>query len=142
MENIKTEIDYFMDKLFSHQDQKDAVKYSAAGQTCLLTISRQDHYIPADTNWLSKLQEEHFLILEKKKSDLIKSRLKEVIIDIEDKDADWIKEHLSVIFKEDDKYSHYYYDFGKDTEIRVISIQRSPSVMMDGNTCNAKINFY
>lgn len=114
---------------------------NVAGKTVSLTITKADHFITDDT-WMARLIKEQSLVLDKKRSDLIKNRLKEVIIDIEEKDADWINEHLSVIIKEGENYSHYYYDFGKDTEVRIISIQRNASVSFEGNKVEANLKFY
>lgn len=45
------------------------------------------------------------------------------------KDHDFIKNNFQVIIKEDDPdFEHYYFHFGEPDEIRILSIQRIPTI--------------
>lgn len=78
--------------------------------------------------------------LERKKDQAIKEALTNAGFEF---DLDFIKENVSLVTREGDKFEHYYYRFGKIDEKRIISFERMPKteLVTEGRTVSQNASF-
>lgn len=71
---------------------------------------------------------------------VLKEAFVKVGIDIDDLGS--ISGRFTRIVKDGDKFDHFFIDYGKPNEKRIVSIERMPEIKQDGNKYTVSCKFY
>lgn len=89
-------------------------------------LNKIDEKFFPDISLMETITEDLFKQFVKNKDEVIKKAI--IKYDIDPEDIEYLKENLQLINIHNDEFEHLYFRWGKSDEVRIISIDKKPSI--------------